>query len=560
MLTERKQKIRILDEKTINQIAAGEVIENPASVVKELIENAIDAGATCVDVEIKAGGRQWIRISDDGCGMERDDVFLCLERHATSKIHSSEDLHSLFTLGFRGEAIPSIASISKLAIDTAPDNGKEGTSIRVEGGKILDWRACARTHGTTFEVKSLFYNVPVRKKFQKSVAADTAEIHRVFLKMALCYPQLHLKLVNDEKVHLDLRKGTLESRISSLFEKEIVEELISIEETHEKYWLRGMVGRSSCHRPNRLGNYLFINGRPLDSHFISDCVKEAYGTRLPVGRYPFFILHLKIPGEEIDVNVHPQKKKARIIQESNLRQWLFNCIEKGLQKRGRDFIPAPVSQTLFEANERLFSIEKPMTVVEEQIAYTVPNLEPKLFSKTGARFLAWIGPYALLEVEGKVNVVNLKAAQRRLFYEHAFNRRERLGIQSLLFPISIQLSSEESILLEEHLKVLEVLGISGRQLSGHMLVIDAIPLEMNYEMIPNFIKGLIHELMASKEIKREDLVKRMCRELRKNKWSEEEVLTLYKDLQGCQIPYECPNGEPTLIEWTVEKMEKEFSK
>lgn len=335
-------EIRVLDEITINKIAAGEVIENTASVVKELVENSLDAGSTEICVEIKGGGRQLIRITDNGCGMSADNAVLSLERHATSKIRNVEDIHDVLTMGFRGEAIPSIASISKFTILTTPrkdqqdDKSCNGTIVSVEGGKILNCSPAVRSPGTTIEVKSLFFNIPVRKKFQKSPAYDTQEILKTLTILSLGYPQIKFELISDGKPVFNTPllgedhsfQEKLGFRIESILGKEFYESLRPFSFKRDEFELYGFVGSPAFHRQNKTGQFLFINNRAITSPLISYAIREGYGTALPSNRFPLFVAHLNMPGSLIDVNVHPQKKEVRIRQDYLLKKYVMEAVQK----------------------------------------------------------------------------------------------------------------------------------------------------------------------------------------------------------------------------------------
>jgi DNA mismatch repair protein MutL len=380
-------KIRVLSDQTINKIAAGEVIENPASVVKELVENSIDAGATNICVEIQEGGRQLIRISDDGCGMSHDDALLCLERHATSKIREVEDIQDLLTMGFRGEAVPSIAAISKLTLLTCPrpeEGGKqeEGTLIFVDGGRLISCASAARSPGTTFEVKSLFFNVPVRRKFQKSPTYDTQEILKMLGLLALAHPHIQFELISDQK---SLLKTTLAPqllpfhellgrRLECVLGKEYASSLLPLKFQQAPYEVEGFIGSPTSHKPNRTGQHLFINQRLVFSPLIATAVREGYGTMLPNHRYPLFVLHLRMPGSLLDVNVHPQKKEVRLRQEQQLKAFIMEAVQAALrreQKQGD--VPLPPEETVpvppfWAPYASLFSLTSklPPTMVHEQ--------------------------------------------------------------------------------------------------------------------------------------------------------------------------------------------------
>lgn len=368
-------KIRVLTDHTINKIAAGEVIENPASVVKELVENSIDAGAKDICVEIKGGGRQLIRISDDGSGMNADDALLCLERHATSKIREVEDIHSVTTMGFRGEAIPSIASISKFMLLTSPqlngntipqEDAHSGTMVIVDGGKIVNCSPAARSPGTTVEVKSLFFNVPVRRKFLKSPAVDTNEILKILSLIALGYPNIKFQLINDGKTMLSTTLGqdtsfadSLNTRIENVLGPEYLQNTISIMRESNGMSLQGVIGYPNYTRHNRTGQFLFINNRGVFSPLVAYAVKEGYGSALPSGRHPVFVLHLALSGNLVDVNVHPQKREVRLRQEQLLKELIIKAIEQSLQHnpnhKNNFFTPdiSPVFTRAFETPEAM---------------------------------------------------------------------------------------------------------------------------------------------------------------------------------------------------------------
>ena len=335
-------RIRVLNENTINKIAAGEVIENPASVVKELVENSLDAGASEICVEVVGGGRQLIRITDNGCGMNGDDALLCLERHATSKIRNVEDISEVSTMGFRGEAIPSIASISKFTLITCPAPSEEGdsnaTMVIVDGGNLIKCCGAERSPGTTIEVKSLFFNIPVRKKFQKSPTYDSNEILKMLSILSLGNPTIKFILISNHKTVLSTTGGISDNFLTNLGERisltlglEFSSSLISFEEKAADFHVAGFLGKPNYHRHNRTGQYLFINQRPVFSPIISNLVREGYGPTLPTNRYPVFVLHLSLPGSFIDVNVHPQKREVRLRYEHAFRQTFIQSIEKGLR-------------------------------------------------------------------------------------------------------------------------------------------------------------------------------------------------------------------------------------
>lgn len=551
-------RIRILTEHTINKIAAGEVIENPASVVKELVENALDAASTEICVEIKGGGRQLIRVTDNGIGMNGDDVLLCLERHATSKIREVDDIHAISTMGFRGEAIPSIASISKFTLISCPqlENGETlGTMVIVDGGKIIQCVPAARSQGTTVEVKALFFNVPVRKKFQKSPTYDANEILKMMSAIALGHPQVKFQLISDNRTVLSTSlnlEGTfnenLAGRIKSILGSDYFASTCLIEGGHEEYQLRGFIGHPEYNRQNRAGQYLFINQRAVVSPLVSFAVREGYGTALSTHRHPVYVLHLTIPGSCVDVNVHPQKREVRLRQEHTLKETIIRGVQKALQQRGGgrpsdDFIlpqvdPLPPA-TPFSTSQswipRPSWVEMPqlsphfplptspsMRTGVSSLAYASLLVPPKaalplqdealLFPvnemKGCPKVLATIKHYILLDAatlgepfvkhtcEG-LFLVNQKAAHSRVIFEklsQQLSEGRDAPVQTLLIPYTFEATPVEVALLLENLDRLNELGISIRQLGAMTFLVDALPQFFGNTNMQCLIGELMHGL------------------------------------------------------------------
>lgn len=547
-------RIRILTEHTINKIAAGEVIENPASVVKELVENALDAASTEICVEIKGGGRQLIRVTDNGIGMNSDDVLLCLERHATSKIREVDDIHTISTMGFRGEAIPSIASISKFTLISCPqlENGESlGTMVIVDGGKIIQCVPAARSQGTTVEVKALFFNVPVRKKFQKSPTYDANEILKMMSAIALGHPQVKFQLISDNRTVLSTSlnlEGTfnenLAGRIKSILGSDYFTSTCLVEECHEEYQLRGYIGLPEYNRQNRTGQYLFINQRSVVSPLVSFAVREGYGTALSTHRHPVYVLHLTIPGSCVDVNVHPQKREVRLRQEQALKETVVRGVQKALQQRGGgrssdDFIlsqvdprpattlpipPSSISRpswvempqlmphyplpssppmrigTPSPAYASLLVPPKPLLVQEEALLLSVNDVKgcPKVLATIKQYILldaATLGePFVQHPCEG-LFLVNQKAAHSRVIFEklsQQLSEGKESPVQTLLIPYTFEATPVEAVLLLENLDRLNALGISMRQLGTLTFLVDALPQFFGNTNLQCLIGELMH--------------------------------------------------------------------
>jgi DNA mismatch repair protein MutL len=619
-------KIRVLSELTINKIAAGEVVENPASVVKELVENALDAGATEICIEIKGGGRQLIRISDNGCGMSGDDALLCLERHATSKIKEVEDVYGLMTMGFRGEAIPSIAAISKFTLLTClhkeGEKNQDGTMVIVEGGQILSCTPAIRSSGTTIEVKSLFFNIPVRKKFQKSPAYDTQEILKIIGVLSLGYPSIQFELISDHKCLLKTPilpdahsfQEKLANRIETVLGRDFFSGTCPLSFHKESYHIEGYIGLPAYTRHNRTGQYIFINQRAIYSPLISFAVREGYGTTLAQNRHPVFVLHLQMPGSLIDVNVHPQKKEVRLRQELILKDQVIQAVQAALQKQGFSedktpfqtsyeslLSPLPaltrnISQEETEFRNSFYpsfstsapeftpqpSIRSPPFVAEAKEPFSFFPLTAK---KSYPRVLNTICGFILMESSGSLHtslsyqgpegfyIVDQKAAYSRIHYERLLKRlsqqdKEQHYIQPLLIPLTLDFSSLEAALLKEHLEILNGMGFGIQEFGEYTFIIDAVPDFLKKEdvkaCLTTMIENLI-ELQDTRRVQREkekQLALAACRSSLSStsRLTIEEAQSLLHQLFDCESPFQCPLGKTTIAYLSTEDLTRFFQK
>jgi len=569
-------RIQVLSDQTINQIAAGEVVENAASVVKELVENAVDAGATEVDVWIRAGGRQLIRVADNGSGMVRDDALLCLERHATSKIRSVDDLVGVASMGFRGEAIPSIASVSKMVITTAPEEGP-GSQIVVEGGKILTCQEAARSRGTTVEVKALFYNVPVRKGFQKSVGHETGEVHRTCTQLALAHPLVRLRLYNQEQ---EMLKGiacpsasfseALKQRVAELLGDNFARGMEAIEAEEGGVRLRGFVANPALSRPTRRGQYLFINGRPVVSREISEAMREAYGTRLPAGRHPVFVLHLDLSGDAVDVNVHPQKREVRLKAAGPIRilleQTIMNAFSAPSEALAPRVVTAPTMARATMAREGVEVFDLPWqeqeVVKPEPVAVEAPLVELPL------HLLGRLGDYLLFDIatlpesikvgaEEGLLLVSRSAAEARILYETLLEPG-KVQSQGLLVPLTVELLPDEAMALELQLSGLSEMGFEVRPFGKQTFAIEALPPTVDAADA----KLLLQEVASAAEgaaLERERLAKAAaCAVASHRALMPSEAVALVRRLWQCKIIGQCPRGRPTYSIMAIDELEKKF--
>lgn len=480
-------KIQILSESAINQIAAGEVVENPASVVKELVENAVDAGSTWIHVEIFGGGFQSIRVSDNGVGMEREDALLAFERHATSKIVEASDLLRLQTMGFRGEALSSIAAISKMSVVTATE-GAIGTQIDLEGGKCRQISSAARLRGSTFEVRFLFYNVPARKSFQKSPAASSAEITKVMTQLSLAHPDCGFELTQQGRQIF--RVQAQDNRIGELLGDDY-----GIVVDHCPSLLKGRLGSPLVHHPNRSHQYLFINNRPVLSPSLSFTIKQAYGTRLPVDRHPMYVLHLTLDPEMVDVNVHPQKREVRFREEGALKDAIFREICRaleGIENPKEEFLPWNQEESFTPwrlQEERVF--ERPPLPQQTQFSFDELEEPPPLDEEP--RSVGFFSHYWIVEKEGGLVWIDLLAIQERLSYE------EKRPSQQLLIPQMISLTPLQMALVEAHEALLHRLGIEWRLLGKDTICVESLPPLVSLDGAEQYVREVVDVLGQGSE-------------------------------------------------------------
>ncbi len=500
------QKIARLSEVTINQIAAGEVVENPASIIKELIENSLDAGSKNIKVAIRGGGGMSIEIEDDGCGMGPQDAVLSLERHATSKIRNVDDLSSLVTMGFRGEALAAIASVSQFEMKTS--DGNIGTYIKASGGVIEKIEPCARNPGTTISVKSLFFNVPARLKFQKSVGANTAQVTRVVEIMSMANPEVAFSYFSqDQKIH-GLPIASRRERIEAI--------LGPFKHRAEEKNLWGLFSDPEGSKSHRRGQFLFINRRPVFSPLIAKAVQTGYGTRLKEHMYPPFVLFMEVDPALVDVNVHPQKKEVRLSNESALFSDVDRFVASMFTSKYESNFSSPLT---FEA--------PPSFVFSEPRAFSCPHLEESLPFEILERPLFVLGKYLLMEKDG-LFLVDLQGARARVFFEE---RTKGTGEnQSLLWPIELTEDDPEAV------SALQKMGIESRWVGEKKLAIDSLPSMMERDEFVSFFEALKDGYLLDRA------AVSFCRASNK-RYSFEEALHLWRRLQLCQDRLYDPIGK-----------------
>ncbi len=539
-------QIKFLSEQTINQIAAGEVIENPASVIKELLVNGIDAKSSHITVEIIGGGFGLIRISDNGVGMCEEDALLSLQRHATSKLFSISDFSSLQTMGFRGEALASIAAISDMTLTTATANST-GVRLHMEGGELKSVSPYPRTKGTTIEIRALFYNVPARKKFQKSSSASTAEIHKQILLLSLIHKEISFKFINQDACIFDLSSQTaMLDRIHDALGKEFLAEPLFFEKAVGPYKMEAFLGSAGLARQNRSGQYLFVNQRPIHSLPLSFAVKEGYGTRIDRDRHPVFILHLQLPPQLVDVNVHPQKREVRFQEESLLKNMIRESVQESFQE-------SPVFLSTFSFDLPL-RVEPDWPSSSLLLRETPLKEEPSFFAEDiSLQVMGLWENYLFLHEPSNLGltIIDLSAVEEKLAFENLQNNSLK-AVQGLLIPLLVPLSDLEIPQLESKRKELEALGFSIEWMGKSTLGVSAIPSCLKEE----FVVDAIHRLIEGVE----SPLRLMASYVRaqKKKFMLQEAIDLVKKIKAYPGPLKTPRGEPIEVVWEKNKIDKLF--
>jgi DNA mismatch repair protein MutL len=574
-------RIRVLDDAVINKIAAGEVVERPASVVKELVENALDAGAAHVTVEIRGGGKALVRVRDDGCGMARDDALLALARHSTSKISSADDLFSIRTMGFRGEALPSIAAVSRIEIVTKERGALSGTRIAVEGGRVGEARDTGAPDGTEVVVRDLFFNTPARRKFLKTEATENSHIAASLMAEALARPGTGFTLVsNGEEVLEAPPAASPRDRIAALFGAELAKDLIPLAGAAGGARVEGFVSSPGVTRGNRAAQYFFVNGRPVQDRILSFALADACGGVLPARRHAVAFVFLEIETHEVDVNVHPAKREVRFRSGGLVRDLVRNAVSEALRGTARP-APPPGAFT-YESRAREGVVERVPIAAETQ--------EPLPWEKGGAaaegRHPGWeaapesahglrvVGQvknlYVICEDAEGIAVIDQHAAHERILFEKVMRCREegKGELQRLLIPAVVNLSAHERALAGEYLDALRSLGIGIEPFGKDALKVDHLPACLGAldpgPLLHDVLAGLAAEgrSRAVREGVAAAVAVKVCRAAvkRRDHLRDGELRRLVDDLMRCETPFTCPHGRPTIIRMSAAELDRKFKR
>jgi DNA mismatch repair protein MutL len=600
-------RVRLLSEIVASQVAAGEVIERPASVVKELVENSIDAGSRRIEVFVRRGGASLVRVIDDGCGMERDDALLALERHATSKIRTAADLAAISTLGFRGEALPSIASVSRFRLTTREPEAVAGTEIIVAGGRIETVRDGGEAPGTQVEVRSLFYNLPARRKFLRSENTESRNIEHQLHLQAIGHPQIAFVFVRDDRTIFQVpATATLRERIRDLHGNELVAQLLPIEEPPSPGTIRisGLIGQPGVSRQTRAQQIVFVNGRAIESPVLSAALREGYHTALMKGQYPVTFLFIELDPAAVDVNVHPAKREVRFRDPSGVREAVVESIQRTLESarenwqqqfqrpvvlpdfatpnlpnipRSAPLEPSPVVPMTPASSPDTATLPSWTQAVRAPLTSPAPRISPEEVSAdrgNGNQQFQIIGIlsklYVLMENQDGLVLVDQHAAHERILFEELRRRMEAQGVpsQRLLLPQTFELTPRDAEWVERNAAILQKMGIGIESFGQNSFKIDSLPTFLDVSDPVSFMRKVIDGLKSASNgssplrLGEDMIAKTVCRHAIKanDLLGYLEVEKLISDLLACDLPYCCPHGRPTMIQISLGELEKKFGR
>ncbi len=570
--------IRILPPEVASQIAAGEVVERPASVVKELVENALDAGAHVITVTVEEAGRRLIEVADDGSGILEADLALAVERHATSKLVSAADLFRIATLGFRGEALASIGSVSRLTLTSRTPEASAGARIKVEGGRIGKLEKTGVPAGTVVRVEDLFFNVPARLKFLKQDATERRVIDALLTRYALAYPKVRIKLMEKGAPTFQTAgDGDRRAILASLYGVDAARQMLEVSTDDEGMSLTGFISPISLTRSNRKEITFFVNGRWVQDVALTTALLQAYHTLLMVGRYPLAVVFLEVNPEDVDVNVHPQKAEIRFRNPDRL----FSFVQRAVRRSLLAYTPIPQMPA-----QNLWGGARPSSIgLDWTIAHTQSGSEPSAIppqtvpseSRQGTlsnlpllRLIGQIGAsYLIAEGPDGLYLIDQHAAHERVLFEKLMSQHDRKNIpsQALLSPIVVTLTPAQVNLLNNQLSILQHFGFQVELFGMNDFQVRAIPALFGQADPASALRALVEdfeedEAPLQNEIESR-LAARVCKRLAVKAGqvlSPEEQSALLADLEMCQSPRTCPHGRPTMIHLSVDMLERQFGR
>ena len=603
--------IRELDQNTINQIAAGEVVERPSSVVKELMENAIDAGATMISVELEEGGLKSIRITDNGKGIEKEDVRIAFLRHTTSKIKTAVDLLSVSSLGFRGEALSSIAAVCQVELLTRTEANMEGIRYRIEGGKEIGYEEIGIPVGTTFIANNIFFNTPARRKFLRTAQTEAGYVSDIVEKIALSHPEIAISFKSNGRVRIHTSgHGSLKDVIYSIYGKDITDHLIPLNEQNDFMKINGYIGKAIISKGNRTYENYFINGRYIKSNIISKAIEDGYKFILMQHKYPFTVLNFEINPEYLDVNVHPSKMELRFRKSEKIYPIISECINDALIEKPniidvaleqstekevlRKYVPEPFEikrQQTMEEVEEPKNIHSEERVREETVYYgtnktvfvndVAKQNEEKENSGDYATFLSNLakpkhkiigqvfGTYWIVEYNDKMYIIDQHAAHEKVMFESLMEKLKNKEVTTQMInpPMILSLSMTEADLMEKYLENFREIGFEIEAFGGQDFAVRGIPGDLytldSQDVLMEIVDNLSNETgKMTPDILTDKIASMSCKAAVKgnSRMSFAEADELITKLLSLENPYNCPHGRPTIISMSKYELEKKFKR
>jgi DNA mismatch repair protein MutL len=598
-------KIKVLSEEIASKIAAGEVVQRPESVVKELIENSIDAGARSIDVEVKDAGKSIIRITDDGAGMSEEDALLAFERHATSKIETYQDLENVATLGFRGEALYSIAAVSQIELKTKTAAEDAAVYLRIDGGRQEEVSRTAHGTGTTVIVKNLFYNTPARRNFMKANPTEFRHIYQTVSRYAIAFPEIEFRLQSGDEVVLRAKSNTVRGRLDEVFGERFTDSLVAFEEDYDHLKVSGFLGKPEYTKRTRGEQFLFLNKRYVLSKAINHAAFSAYENLIDKGDFPFFAIFIEMPPNEVDVNVHPSKLEVKFRDERSIYGAIRSATRSALVKSdlvpemaispdsGR-FVSRPTTESSrggivpvsFNSNPGQRGGSSGRYIEDERIADAVDPLFSLRFPQnrsasaesadseggsledTGGIIYQLHNKYIISQISTGLLVIDQHAAHERVIYERTLKRFSEHGqnTQQLLFPISMNLDPADFTVVEETIPDLNLMGFSLKTFSGSTVVLDGVPVDLKPGRESTILTEIIEDYKRDNDLRltpREKLCKTYaCKAAVKagDYLTIEEMESLIDQLFEAEVPYVCPHGRPVLVKIPLLELDKKFGR
>ncbi len=587
------RRIQILPDSVANQIAAGEVVERPASVVKELVENSLDAGARTVRVLLEGGGKQRIRVSDDGIGMGREDALLSLDRHATSKISKAGDLTTVSTLGFRGEALPSIAAVARLTLETSEAGDSGGTALRVEGGRLLSVEEFPRRSGTTVEVRNLFFNAPARRKFLKSAGAETKAVNEALVALVLANPGVGFELTSGDRVLLDLKPvEDVATRVAELWGTEEASTLISASGEEGGLVLKGLIQRPDAAGPGFRRAHLFVNGRPFRGPALLRAADRGYRTTLSQGQRPWVFLYLQVLDGAVDVNVHPAKAEVRFHEAGRVEALVEETVRSALAGSGSSAtLDSQLVAPRMTVRERGESAQGDKKVLgtrgapESQMALflsgvgeakpgddeELDGLPPGLATAAPPRLWQIHDTYMLAETREGLLIIDQHSAHERVLFQRLMEAFSGEGQESqrLLFPLTLRLSAAEVRRVLELRGILSRAGFEVEEFGGDTVILQSVPDPHRYFNAERCFREMIQELTEGSDLLRSARNQHeriamtfACKGAIKagQRLGQEEMVELFDALFATELPYHDVHGRPTIVRLSSAELERKFGR